>query len=88
MGAFDEAASEGMFSQQGALERDDRYVEEMGIRKTVAAYDEMPINSMDGRIGFPREKKIQNMILNFGPNHPAAHGVLRLVLKLEGEVKE
>lgn len=25
-------------------------------------------------------------MLNFGPNHPAAHGVLRLVLKLEGEV--
>ena len=28
----------------------------------------------------------QNVILNFGPQHPAAHGVLRLVLELDGEV--
>jgi NADH dehydrogenase (ubiquinone) Fe-S protein 2 len=33
----------------------------------------------------PIEKKIKNMSLNFGPQHPAAHGVLRLVLELEGE---
>ena len=26
------------------------------------------------------------MTLNFGPQHPAAHGVLRLVLELSGEV--
>lgn len=30
--------------------------------------------------------KIKNLTLNFGPQHPAAHGVLRLVLTLEGEV--
>src|SRR5579884_3079811 len=29
--------------------------------------------------------KIKNLTLNFGPQHPAAHGVLRLVLILEGE---
>lgn len=26
------------------------------------------------------------MTVNFGPQHPAAHGVLRLVLELDGEV--
>ena len=29
---------------------------------------------------------IQNYTLNFGPQHPAAHGVLRLVLEMDGEV--
>lgn len=32
--------------------------------------------------------KVKNFSLNFGPQHPAAHGVLRLVLELDGEVVE
>ena len=34
----------------------------------------------------PKETKTLN--LNFGPQHPAAHGVLRLILELDGEVVE
>ena len=33
-------------------------------------------------------KEVKNFTLNFGPQHPAAHGVLRLVLELTGEVVE
>ena len=34
------------------------------------------------------ENQIRNININFGPQHPAAHGVLRLVLELDGEVVE
>ncbi|MBU2721687.1 NADH-quinone oxidoreductase subunit D, partial [Acidithiobacillus ferridurans] len=32
--------------------------------------------------------EINNFTMNFGPQHPSAHGVLRLVLELDGEVIE
>ena len=32
------------------------------------------------------EVEIKNLTMNFGPQHPAAHGVLRLVMELDGEV--
>lgn len=35
-----------------------------------------------------QQKKVKNFTLNFGPQHPAAHGVLRLVLEMNGEVVE
>ncbi len=35
-----------------------------------------------------KQRDIKNMTLNFGPQHPAAHGVLRLVLEMDGEVVE
>ena len=30
--------------------------------------------------------EIKNYTINFGPQHPAAHGVLRLILEMDGEV--
>jgi len=45
---------------------------------------------MDGANDVPgsltAEQKIRNFNINFGPQHPAAHGVLRLVLELDGEI--
>ena len=47
---------------------------------------------MDGSSNFEDsvagEQKIRNFNINFGPQHPAAHGVLRLVLELDGEIVE
>ena len=47
---------------------------------------------MDGSKGFEDvrtgEQKIRNFNINFGPQHPSAHGVLRLVLELDGEIVE
>lgn len=31
-------------------------------------------------------RKMKSFTINFGPQHPAAHGVLRLILELEGEI--
>jgi len=33
-------------------------------------------------------RELKNFTINFGPQHPAAHGVLRLILELDGEVVE
>jgi len=35
-----------------------------------------------------RQIAYKNFMMNFGPQHPAAHGVLRLLLELDGEVVE
>src|SRR3546814_14075754 len=34
------------------------------------------------------DQAVTNYTINFGPQHPAAHGVLRLVLELDGEIIE
>jgi NADH-quinone oxidoreductase subunit D len=48
----------------------------------VNTYDDGSTDAVTG------EQKIRNFNINFGPQHPAAHGVLRLVLELDGEVVE
>ncbi len=46
------------------------------------AEDNIQIDPLTG------EHRIRNFNINFGPQHPAAHGVLRLVLELDGEIVE
>ena len=45
-----------------------------------AAGDETALQAVD--------ESVNNYTINFGPQHPAAHGVLRLILQLDGEVVE
>lgn len=52
--------------------------------KVTGWHDE--IRDYDLQDVFYYEKKVKNVCMNFGPQHPAAHGVLRLILELEGEV--
>jgi NADH-quinone oxidoreductase subunit D len=50
------------------------------------------LDELEGRTdsGKPEtgDVEIQNYTINFGPQHPAAHGVLRLVMELDGEIVE
>lgn len=48
----------------------------------VNSYDDGSQDQLTG------EQRIRNFNINFGPQHPAAHGVLRLVLELDGEIVE
>ena len=34
------------------------------------------------------DRTVSNYTINFGPQHPAAHGVLRLIMELDGEIVE
>ena len=45
-------------------------------------------DDLDTRTAHAREMEDRKFTINFGPQHPAAHGVLRLVLELDGEIVE
>src|SRR5207302_10188997 len=44
------------------------------------------ISSAVGAAGNLQDLEGEKMVLNMGPSHPATHGVLRLVLELDGEI--
>ncbi|MEY4257016.1 MAG: hypothetical protein RLZZ141_2243 [Pseudomonadota bacterium] len=46
------------------------------------------VASTEADVALVTETKVRKFNINFGPQHPAAHGVLRLVLELDGEVVE
>ena len=51
-----------------------------------ALLEEVPNMAAEARDSLPGDQRIRNFNINFGPQHPAAHGVLRLVLELDGEI--
>lgn len=44
-----------------------------------------PISCIN-ELSIKKKKKLKTYNINFGPQHPSAHGVLRLILELDGEV--
>src|SRR5215218_9615143 len=57
----------------------------------IKAHTEACCPHASGRVlprGTMAEHNLRNFSINFGPQHPAAHGVLRLVLELDGEIVE
>ncbi|WNO55010.1 NADH-quinone oxidoreductase subunit D [Stakelama saccharophila] len=54
----------------------------------MAEYVEEMLGETDRADPRAGDVEIQNYTINFGPQHPAAHGVLRLVMELDGEIVE
>ncbi|WP_164114778.1 NADH-quinone oxidoreductase subunit D [Sphingorhabdus sp. Alg239-R122] len=54
----------------------------------MADYLEETLGETDAADPTVGDVEIQNYTINFGPQHPAAHGVLRMVMELDGEIIE
>ena len=54
----------------------------------MADYIEEKLHERDAADPSVGDTQIQNYTINFGPQHPAAHGVLRMVMELDGEIIE
>jgi NADH-quinone oxidoreductase subunit D len=68
------------------LRRDDGWGDRM--TKTVKVTSAGRVAPQPGHPRDPGDEVVQNYTINFGPQHPAAHGVLRLIMELDGEIVE
>ena len=57
------------------------------IKRNMNTLNQLPITTTRSLEKISQEvKEIKSFTMNFGPQHPSAHGVLRLVLELDGEI--
>src|SRR5262249_9023669 len=61
-----------------------------GVRRVRITRTERPLGGgwKEPQKTMMSDNPVRNFSFNFGPQHPAAHGVLRLVLELDGEIVE
>ncbi|PNG62177.1 NADH-quinone oxidoreductase subunit D, partial [Tetrabaena socialis] len=86
-----EATSQAPFATQGLLAQQERSLRSSAevTPSQIAPLSALPWSLQAARTATAAPlapAKVNNFTLNFGPQHPAAHGVLRLVLEMQGEI--